>query len=176
MIQSPRELDEWYSTDDPWGYEKHPDDIMRRRLLLSELPEREYKSVLDIGCGNGFITKHLPGENVTGIDLSEEAIRIARKHEISRIRYIAGSIFDLPRIFPREKFDLIVITGILYPQYIGRANTLVYILIDQVLAEGGILASVHIDEWLTARFPYFTIATKFYDYRQFLHRMEIYAK
>lgn len=175
-IQSGTELDQWYSTADPWGYEDHPDDQKRKKLLLGELPDKEYKSVLDIGCGNGFITKDLPGESVTGVDLSEEAIRYACYHEAQNRRYLVGSIFDLARLFSGNTFDLIVITGVLYPQYIGHANSLVYLIIDQLLEQGGILASVHIDDWATARFPYLLFKAKIYDYRQFLHRMEIYVK
>lgn len=175
-IQSVTKLDQWYSTADPWGYEHHPDDQKRKKLLLGELPEKEYRSVLDIGCGNGFITRYLPGENVTGVDLSEEAIRYARLHQVQNQRYLVGSVFNLVPLLSGFTFDLIVITGVLYPQYVGHANSLVYLIIDQLLENGGIIASVHIDEWATARFPYLLLKSTIYDYRQFLHRMEIYVK
>lgn len=44
-------------------------------LILSNIP-RDTASILDIGCGNGLITNRLSQQfDVTGIDLSEEALR-----------------------------------------------------------------------------------------------------
>ncbi|OGW33219.1 MAG: SAM-dependent methyltransferase [Nitrospirae bacterium GWC2_42_7] len=63
--------------------------------------------ILDIGCGKGFLlfdfTKVVPGIEVTGIDISEYAIRNC-KEEI-RDRLYVGSATDLP--FPDHSFDFI---------------------------------------------------------------------
>lgn len=176
MIQSKEELERWYSTSDPWDYDVHPDDEKRRDMLLSELPDRPYTDVLDIGCGNAFITRNLPGCNVLGMDISEAAITYARQFQDDRRKFISGSIFNLNHLLPGRTFDLVVITGVLYPQYIGKAHNLIYLLIDSVLAKDGILVTVHIDEWYRARFPYLMMTSHFYDYREYLHRLEVYVK
>jgi 2-polyprenyl-3-methyl-5-hydroxy-6-metoxy-1,4-benzoquinol methylase len=175
MMQTLAELESWHCNPDPWGYETHPDDAVRKQMLLSELPRREYALVLDIGCGQGFMTRDLPGRLVTGIDLSAEAIAKASQLKSDRLVFRQESIFDLSAP-PSSLYDLIVITGVLYTHYIGHAQTLVYRIIDSQLADNGILACVHIDQWYTARFPYLMIKERLYAYREFTHRLEVYVK
>lgn len=175
MIQPLGELEKWHKKNDPWGYKNSAEDRKRKHILLSEIPDKHYKRVLDIGCGQGFITQSLPGKQVVGVDISKEAINKAKKIERKGLKFIQASIFELNNIF-KEEFDLIVITGVLYPQYIGNSNTLVYKIIDKLLEDGGILVSVHIDEWYKSRFPYLLLNQHFYDYREYIHRLEAYVK
>lgn len=175
MIQHKEELDKFHTKEDPWGYNENRDDSNRKAILLGELPKRHYKNVLDIGCGQGFITKDLPGDMVYGVDISQTAVDFANKIATDRLQFRQGSIFDIDKLFD-VKFDLIVITGVLYPQYIDKSSNLIYLLLDSILAQGGILVSVHIDEWYTSQFPYLKIKQSYYDYRQYTHNLEIYAK
>ena len=179
-VQLLTDLEKWYSKKDPWNYESSTEDNKRRKVLLSEIPQRLYKNVLDIGCGHGFITRKLPGEHIIGVDISKGAIKQAKKikkDDNQRINYLEGSIFDLLKIFNQDtKFDLIVITGVLYPQYIANSLNLTYLIIDKLLISSGILISVHIDEWYRASFPYFLIKEQFYSYLHYSHRLEIYQK
>lgn len=174
-MQSRDELEDWHKEQDPWKYEQNTDDRLRKSVLLSELPQRAYKSTLDIGCGQGFVTRDLPGETVLGVDISEEAVIKARKWKSERLDFCQASLFDLPNRI-EGNFDLIILTGVLYPQYVGHALNLVYDVIDGVLADNGILVSVHIDEWYTARFPYLMLKEYYYDYREYTHRLEVYVK
>jgi ubiquinone/menaquinone biosynthesis C-methylase UbiE len=66
--------------------------------------------VLDIGCGYGFWLRYLVelgavSGRLTGIDLSQERIKIARKQNPD-IHWIHGNSEDLP--FPSESFDLVM--------------------------------------------------------------------
>ena len=179
MIQSQDELNQWYKNEDPWDYETTADDIKRRDMLLNTLPNRKFKNVLDIGCGHGYITRELPGENIIGIDLSQDAINQAKELSTKKgknIRYLVGDFFDLPNSLKNAKFDLIVVTGVLYPQYIGKSFSLSYLIIDELLEKNGILASVHINEWYSASFPYLKLEQKYYDYRTFTHDLQVYTK
>jgi 2-polyprenyl-3-methyl-5-hydroxy-6-metoxy-1,4-benzoquinol methylase len=176
MIQTKKDLDEWHSDADPWKYEDTADDDKRKEVLLSEIPIRKYKCVLDIGCGQGFITRELPGEKVIGIDISSAAITKAKKYESDRINFVQGSLFELHKKFDHNCFDLIIITGVLYEQYIGNASILIYLIIDKLLKKDGILMSVHIDEWYQSRFPYLMLLEYFYNYREYTHRLEVYVK
>ena len=175
MIQPLDDLEKWHSSLDPWGYETNPEDSKRKDILLSELPQKNYGNVLDIGCGHGFVTRDLPGKRVLGVDISHEAIKKAQAFKSERITFLQSSIFDLNRNV-NEQFDLIVITGVLYPQYIANAHNLVYLIIEKLLMDSGILVSVHIDEWYKARFPYLLLKDYFYDYREYTHRLEVYVK
>ncbi|MGO4319893.1 class I SAM-dependent methyltransferase, partial [Agrobacterium sp. MCAB5] len=134
----------FYTSSDPWNYDKTPDDQTRIEMLLSELPKQSYERVLDIGCGNGFLTAHLPGKEIIGVDVSEKALNWAQKRcSDSRYSFRQAGIFDL---HPEQlgTFDLIVITGVLYPQYIGNALELTRLRIDSILRPSGILMHAHI--------------------------------
>lgn len=175
MIQEYSELNSWHNQKDPWDYENSADDIKRRNILLSEIPQKHYETVLDIGCGQGFITQSLPGNKVYGVDISANAIKFAKQKETDALKFLEGSIFDITKIVP-EKFDLIIITGVLYQQYIGKSTNLIYQLIDEILKKDGVLISVHIDDWYYSQFPYLRIKELFYKYRTYNHKLEIYHK
>jgi len=180
MVQSREELEQFHTTADPWGYEDNEHDKRRKAMLLSEIPRRTYRAVIDIGCGQGFVTRDLPGDRVLGIDIAEQAVRHAQRHTTPRLAFVQGSLFDLPKVLRREGRsegnDLIVITGVLYPQYIGEAHAVIYDIVDRALAPGGILISVHIGSWYKARFPYLLLKNVFYDYREYTHSLEVYVK
>lgn len=179
-VQTATELDGFYAQADPWGYRTHPDDQRRRAELLGALPRRRYERVLDIGCGNGFVTLSLPGESVTGVDLSTEAIRWARSAageapDAARYRFEAMSLFD-PALASLGRFDLIIVTGVLYPQYLGGALAVAREALDSRLDEGGILVCCHIRQWGIVRMPYVRLDATLYPYRDYVHELEVYRK
>lgn len=64
--------------------------------------------ILDVGCGAGFLTNFLAlqGHDVTGIDLSESSLEIAKKHDrTSNVNYIQSSADRLP--FFSKSFDVV---------------------------------------------------------------------
>lgn len=181
-LQTPAELDRHYDCADPWGYEANAADQRRKSELLGILPQRKWERVLDIGCGNGYITFDLPGSAVLGVDLSGAAVRWAeqrrltlREAEASKFAFRQASILDLTSAI-KGRFDLVVITGVLYPQYIGGAAAVARREIDQVLEPDGVVISCHIDEWHAPRLPYTLLDTSLYPYREYMHRLEVYVK
>lgn len=73
----------------------------------------EDKKVLDIGCGGGILTESLAimGAQVTGLDLAEDALTVARLHwpqeaVIPAPHYISDSAENYATRFP-EQFDVI---------------------------------------------------------------------
>jgi len=175
MIQPKEDLEDWYSGEDPWGYYNDPQDAMRKERILSVIPKLDYENVLDIGCGNGFLTKDLPGRNILGVDISEKAVAFANRHTPAHVRFAAGSLFDLPDL-NLPPMDLVLITGVLYPQYIASSVRLVYVLIDRILKPGGILVCSHILDWYRSRFPYLTVSREYFSYREFSQILEVYCK
>lgn len=175
MIQDKEDLEIWHNSRDPWNYNKNKSDILRRDLLFSELPKKDYNNVLDIGCGQGFITKLINAKCVIGVDISESAIKFANEDSPENVTFKQGSIFEIDQLFD-IKFDLIIITGVLYKQYIGESSNLIYILLDKILKEKGNLVSVHINEWSICRFPYLKIKEVIYPYREYNHKLEIFTK
>lgn len=175
-VQSADELNAYYTNEDPWGYYTNREDSNRKLVLLSAIKGLSFSRALDIGCGNGFITRAIPAREVIGVDISENAIKEARRRAgDTHVRYETCSLFELS---PSRLglFDCILITGVLYNQYIGKALPLVYMLLDEMLEEDGTLISVHIEEWNFARFPYAIIHKQRYRYREYNHLLEIYRK
>jgi SAM-dependent methyltransferase len=175
-LQSAEELDSFYVQPDPWAYDDTPDDATRARMALACLPAKDFGRVLDIGCGNGFLTARLPGREVVGIDISEKALHWARQR-CSEPRFSFERIgvleLDAARL---GQFDLIVMTGVAYPQYIGAAMSLVQIGIDGLLKPGGWLVHAHIAEWFSGGFPYLLVDRHIYPYRDRWHLLESYVK
>ena len=67
--------------------------------------------VLDAGCGSGGMTRYLQRfGRVTGIDLSTDALRLARKRELPRLA--RASIGALP--FLDNSFDVVTSFDVLY--------------------------------------------------------------
>ena len=108
-------LDQVYSSPDPWGVQTSPDDANRKKIILAVLDRfirdfrdsKPFKCALDIGCGEGWITQDLPATKIMGYDLSKNALaRCPKKVEtISDPKSLNG------------QFDLIVGAGILVKQY-----------------------------------------------------------
>ena len=82
------------------------------------------KSVLDLACGEGFYSRRIKkngAEQVIGVDLSENMIKLARKREAQDrlgIIYTVGDITELGEI---GNFDLVVASYLLnYAQTRGQ--------------------------------------------------------
>ena len=177
-MQTKAELEAFYSSDDPWDYDASPDDAARVARVLAAIPKREYERTLDIGCGNGFLTVRLPGEHVIGVDLSERAVAAAARRAErvgSAARFEALSLFELPDA-ELGTFDLVVTSGVFYPQYIGRATAVVTEILRCVVRPGGVLISAHIDDWCRYRPPFTSLAISVDPYREFVHRLEVFQR
>ncbi len=78
--------DRWW---DPTGEFKPLHDInplrtnfIEQQLIAAETGSLAGKKVIDIGCGGGILTEamHYRGANVTGIDMGEMPLNVAKKH------------------------------------------------------------------------------------------------
>lgn len=176
-VQTREELEALYELEDPWSCDATPDDDARVARLLSALPLRPPGRTLDVGCGNGFVTARLPGREIVGVDLSRNAVAHARRRVHSKpgrfVTFLARSIFEL-RPEDLGQFDLVVITGVLYPQYVGRGFSVVTEVVQSLVAADAIVVSVHIDEWHAHRLPFTTLSISVDPYREFFHRLEVF--
>ncbi len=81
--------------------------------------------VLDIGCGNGSLTKEIAkkGYQVTGIEESESGVRQAQKTS-SNCNFIQGSIYEEPPESLDQAFDIIISTEVIehlyYPKELAK--------------------------------------------------------
>ena len=104
-MQTKSDLDKFYSTPDPWGYERSRDDKVRKQwiqVVFNGL-DKYFDRGLDIGAGEGFITEVLPTKNIEFIELSDVAAK--RNPWGKRITR------------PTGKYGVIMATGVLYEQY-----------------------------------------------------------
>lgn len=85
-------------TKAPWIIEK----LHARHLV------RPTTKLLDVGCGAGFLTNELAklGMSVTGVDLSEDSLKVAEKFdETKSVKYQTADAYHLP--FPENTFEVL---------------------------------------------------------------------
>ena len=154
-MQSKEELESWYDQPDRWGYFSSEEDTKRLKKLLSILPKKYHKAI-DIGCGEGFVTRHLPADIISGMELSENA----------KMRLPANVI---PVKEPIGKYDLVVSTGTLYQQYDHEAmyKTIMDCASHHILIGG-------IKEWLINYDFGKEIKTIEFPYREFTQKITLY--
>ncbi len=88
-------------------------DYTARPFLLEWCEPVRGRTVLDLGCGEGYVARQLKNrgaERIVGLDISEEMIRHARERESREklgIRFSAGDACDLG-VIADQSFDLVV--------------------------------------------------------------------
>ena len=82
-----------------------------RLNYIDELTELSEKKVLDVGCGGGILSEGMAskGAHVTGIDLGEKALKVAKLHLLEsgyQIEYRKISVESLAKEQP-QYFDVV---------------------------------------------------------------------
>ena len=101
-------------------------------FLRKYLPKQKELKILDVGCGPGAALIYLAKfGDVIGVDVSDEALKFARK----RGKVKKGDIADLP--FENETFDVVTCLDVLYHKWVNTQKA--FCEINRVLKKGGIL-------------------------------------
>ena len=131
-MQTKQELETWYQKEDPWEYKKNEDDKIRLKQILFTLGwgPRVYSRALDVGCGEGFVTSHIPAFEIHGLDLS-----------LTAMSRLPGNVKAVTK--PEGKYDLVISTGTLYKQYDHES---IYKTIME--AASGYILIAGIEDWL----------------------------
>jgi trans-aconitate 2-methyltransferase len=98
--------------------------------LLSRVPDRPYKEVIDLGCGGGELTKAIadrfPKAHVVGLDNSPQMLAGASKHARPGLEFELGDIakYDRPAdlIFTNAALQWLTDHGTLFPQLADLVN------------------------------------------------------
>lgn len=131
-------LDSWLKNAKPWVTAVRENEIESRVLITNKaiieaILQRSPKTVLDIGCGEGWLARELnkAGINVLGIDVIPELVEAAKEKggEFKLISYD-----DLTQGAIKEKFDIIVCNFSL----LGKESVdAVFKYISRILDDGG---------------------------------------
>ncbi|MGZ5095111.1 MAG: bifunctional 2-polyprenyl-6-hydroxyphenol methylase/3-demethylubiquinol 3-O-methyltransferase UbiG [Burkholderiales bacterium] len=87
-------------------------DINPLRLdYIDRIAPLSGKAVLDVGCGGGILTEAMAGRGaqVTGIDLADKPLKVARLHLLEsglKVEYIKTSAEELARSRP-QRYDVV---------------------------------------------------------------------
>jgi demethylmenaquinone methyltransferase/2-methoxy-6-polyprenyl-1,4-benzoquinol methylase len=95
------EYDDWWLGRGLYADRDRPGWDNELRELEGVLGDLSPMRTLDVACGTGFLTKHLPGD-VVGLDASERMLDVARK-QAPQARFEQGDALCLP--FEAGAFD-----------------------------------------------------------------------
>ena len=88
------EYDDWYLGVGKWEERDRPGweaELEGLRGAIEALPARH---TLDVACGTGFLTRHLPGR-IVGVDQSESMLEEARR-QAPDAEYVHADALELP--------------------------------------------------------------------------------
>ncbi len=114
-----------------WSGVKAPYTQLPDLAYLTRIPDtlkqRSVRTVLDLGCGTGWLSIYLARHNfaVTGLDISRHAIKLAKEwaeKEDLDIHFDIGDIADMP--YPDGLFDAVVANSIFehFPFEVARST------------------------------------------------------
>jgi SAM-dependent methyltransferase len=128
---------------DPWGFEERWYERRKYAIALAMLPAERYRAAFEPGCSVGVFSRLLAPrcDALLSCDLAAAAVLTAaeRTRELPQVRVEQR---DIPRQWPSGRFDLIMLSEILY--YFGDHD------LEQVLKQAaaslepdGTLLAVH---------------------------------
>lgn len=128
----------WYTAyDDPVALLRSENRVKLPWIItrLKSLSSKSFK-VLDVGCGGGLLSNELAkfGHDVTGIDISQESLRVAQTFDVTKsVKYLMADAFNLP--FEDKTFD--VVTAMDFLEHVDRPFEVIQEF-SRVLKPGGI--------------------------------------
>lgn len=131
-------IDSWHKNAEPWVAAVRGDEIDSRSLvtnqaILDAIADYTPVSVLDVGCGEGWLVRALTGQgiDVLGVDIVPALIDVARQSGPGR--YQVQSYQELSSL--QAQFDLVVCNFSLF----GRASVeRVFQQVPALLNHGGV--------------------------------------
>lgn len=160
--------DRWYEADDDPVALLRAESKTKTPWILQKIEANGLLSpstkILDVGCGAGFLSNELAKQKmqVTGVDLSEESLRVAAKYDSTKsVTYQTADAYHLP--FADGTFD--VLTAMDFLEHVDRPADVIQEF-SRVLKPGGLfifhtfnrnplahLVIIKVVEWLVKNTP-----------------------
>jgi SAM-dependent methyltransferase len=103
------------SHPDPWNFGASPYEQAKYRHTLRALGRHRFAAGLEIGCSIGILTRMLAPRcrTLLGVDIVEHPLDAARRRcgDQPRVRFAR---MQVPQEWPDRRFDLIVLSEVLY--------------------------------------------------------------
>jgi hypothetical protein len=131
------------ASDDPWHFKSRWYEARKRALTLACLPRARYASGFEPGCANGELSASLAErcDRLLISDGTEAAVRLARRR-VAALPQVSVMQGWIPDQWPDERFDLIVVSELIYFLDTSLLETLAA-KIRASLADGGDLVACH---------------------------------
>ena len=102
-------------SDDPWHFRTRWYEARKRALTLACLPAARYAHGFEPGCANGELSAGLAlrCDRLLVSDVSQRAVELARAR-LADLPHVQVVQAQLPRDWPEEKFDVIIISELGY--------------------------------------------------------------
>ncbi len=138
-----KEIAHFNQLDNQWWNPKghlrtlHHINPVRLQFIQQHL-NLNHQQGLDVGCGGGILTESLAqaGAQMTGIDLSEEAIQVAQTHAQQHKLIINYEIKDLATLVQEKPQDFDFVTALEIIEHLSNPQVFVHQL-SQVVKPGG---------------------------------------
>ena len=156
-MKSTEEIEKFY---DSYQFKFRPN--VRHYVIINKLVEAGLNSksrVLEIGCGNGSLTKLIAPKvksgKITALDISSESINTAKRN-LSQYKNIDFVIGDVSQVNISEQYDLILLSDVLEHIRLEFHDSL-FQKISELLDSNGIvfinIPEPKFLEWVTAHEP-----------------------
>lgn len=135
--------DLYAKSSDPWGFRTRWYERRKRALTLAALPHERYLNALEAGCANGELAADLAPRCVRllACDFHAQALQIATTR-LAGFTNVRLEQRELPRQWPQQTFDLIVISELAY--YLTPAQLAELLRCARAsLAPAGVLLGCH---------------------------------
>ncbi|QKV94922.1 methyltransferase domain-containing protein [Streptomyces sp. NA02950] len=137
-------FDRRYTQDpDPWGLATKWYERRKYALTIASLPRARYRNCFEPGCAIGELTRLLAPRcaRLLAVDFAEGALEQARS-AVREFEHVEVKRSKLPEQLPSDRYDLIVVSEILYYFSSEDLNLMLDGLVDR-LDTGGDLVTIH---------------------------------
>lgn len=135
--------DVYQAREDPWEFETSSYEQGKYDDTIASLPRESYISAFEIGCSIGVLTEKLTRKcaHILAIDVTEKPIERARKR-LAAIGSVEFKVMSVPAEFPKQNFDLILLSEVGY-YFSSEDLQKLQVLIADHLSNSGHVLLVH---------------------------------